>query len=105
MVILETSVFTRQVREWLSDEEYLELQMLLVRRPTAGSVIRGSGGLRKIRWTLPGRGKRGGVRVVYYWAGSREQLLMLFIYRKSEREDLTTTQLKVLMKIVGEEYP
>ena len=65
----------------------------------------GSGGLRKVRWGKGGRGKRGGVRVIYYWAVSREQLLMLLIYPKSEWDDLTPAQFKVLRQIVEEEYP
>lgn len=105
MVIIETSVFARQVRELLSEEEYRELQIALVRRPQAGSVIKGSGGLRKVRWAVRRRGKRGGVRVIYYWAVAPDQLLMLLIYRKSERDDLTPDQLKTLKRLVEEEYP
>ncbi len=105
MVIVETTVFTRQVRELLSDDEYRELQIALVQRPNAGAIIVGSGGLRKIRWTLKGKGKRGGSRVIYFWAVAQEQLLMLFIYGKSEREDLTREQVKILRRIVEEEYP
>ncbi len=105
MVIIETSIFTRQMRELLSEEEYRVLQTALVNRPTAGSVIVGSGGLRKMRWAAKGRGKRGGVRAIYYWAVAQEQLLMLLLYSKSERDDLTPTQLKTLKKIVKEEYP
>jgi len=105
MVIIETSIFTRQVQELLSDEEYRELQIALVQRPNAGAVIAGSGGLRKLRWATKGKGKRGGSRVIYYWAVTQDQLLMLFIYRKSEQEDLTREQLKTLKKIIEEEYP
>ncbi len=105
MVIIETSVFTRQVRGLLSDEEYRELQIALVKRPHAGSVVVDSGGLRKVRWAIKGRGKRGGVRVIYYWAVAPGQLLMLLIYSKSERDDLTPEQLKTLKKIVEKEYP
>ncbi len=105
MVIIETSVFTRQVRALLSDEEYRELQTELVNRPVAGSIIVGSGGLRKLRWATRGKGKRGGSRVIYFWAVKQEQLLMLLIYSKSEREDLARDQLKTLKKIVEEEYP
>jgi mRNA-degrading endonuclease RelE of RelBE toxin-antitoxin system len=105
MLIIETSIFTRQVRELLSDEEYRELQMALANRPHAGSVIAGSGGLRKVRWAIKGRGKRGGVRVIYYWAVPSDQLLLLLIYSKSERDDLTPDQLKTLKKIVKKEYP
>ncbi len=105
MVIIETSIFTRQVRELLSQEEYRELQIALVNRPNAGSLIVGSGGLRKVRWAIKGKGKRGGVRVIYYWAVKQEQLLMLLIYGKSERDDLRPDQLKTLRKTIEEEYP
>jgi len=67
MVIVETSVFTRQVLDLLSDEEYRKLQIELANYPDAGAVIKGSGGLRKMRWKAKGRGKRGGVRVIYHW--------------------------------------
>jgi mRNA-degrading endonuclease RelE of RelBE toxin-antitoxin system len=105
MVIIETSVFTRQVQALLSDEEYRALQTALANRPNAGSVIVGSGGLRKLRWAIKGKGKRGGSRVIYYWAVSQEQVLMLLIYGKSEQEDLTRDQLKTLKRVVEEEYP
>ena len=82
MVIIETSVFTRRITELLSDDEYRELQATLVERPKAGPVIPGSGGIRKLRWSASGRGKRGGARVIYYWATEQEHLLMLFIYTK-----------------------
>ncbi len=105
MVIIETSIFTRHVQELLSDEEYRELQIALVQRPNAGAVMAGSGGLRKLRWATKGKGKRGGSGVIYYWAVTQDQLLMLFIYRKSKQEDLTREQLKTLKKIIEEEYP
>src|SRR5438067_8867247 len=89
MVVIETSIFTRQVEQLLSDDEYGQLQSALVQRPAAGSVIVGSGGLRKLRWAARGKGKRGGSRVIYYWAVSADQLLLLLIYSKSERDDLT----------------
>ncbi|HEY4668031.1 MAG TPA: type II toxin-antitoxin system RelE/ParE family toxin [Anaerolineales bacterium] len=104
MVIVETSIFTRQVRDLLPDEEYRKLQAALVGKPTLGPLIRGTGGLRKARWALPGRGKRGGVRVIYYWAANQEQLFMLLMYPKSERDDLTPAQLRQLRKLVEEEY-
>ncbi len=105
MVIIETSLFTKQVQKLLSDEEYQSLQSTLVQRPNTGSLIRGSGGLRKIRWTTQGRGKRGGSRVIYYWAVSQEQLLMLLIYPKNIRDNLSRDQLRILRKIVEAEYP
>ena len=104
MVVIETSVFTRQLRALLPDEEYRKLQAALVGKPTLGPLIRGSGGLRKLRWALPGRGKRGGVRVIYFWQARQDQLLMLLMYPKSERDDLSPSQLKLLRKLVEEEY-
>lgn len=105
MVIIETSFFTRQVQSLLSDEEYRQLQSNLILNPQFGVIIPGSGGLRKARWTVAGRGKRGGVRFIYYWAVKDEKILMLFMYAKNEQEDLSPDQLKVLRRIIEEEYP
>lgn len=105
MVILETHAFTAAILELLSDEEYRLLQQALVARPDAGRLIRGSGGLRKIRWAAKGRGKRGGVRVIYYWHVPGDRLLMLLAYAKSERDDLTPRQRVMLRKIIEAEYP
>ena len=105
MVIIETSFFTRQVLALLSDEEYRDLQELLAERPEIGSVIVGSGGLRKVRWGIRGKGKRGGVRVIYYWAVKQEQLLLLLMYPKNQRDDLSRAQLNALRKLIEEQYP
>jgi mRNA-degrading endonuclease RelE of RelBE toxin-antitoxin system len=105
MVIVETTVFTRRVEELLPDEEYQLLQAALVARPELGKVIPRSGGLRKLRWAPVGRGKRGGVRVIYYWAAKLSQILMLYLFAKNERDDLSAAQLKKLRQIVEEEYP
>jgi hypothetical protein len=103
--IIETSVFTRQVLRLLTDDEYRKLQAVLASRPTVGDLIRGSGGLRKHRWGIGDKGKRGGIRVIYYWAPALDQLLMLFMYPKTERDDLSDEQVRVLRAIVREEYP
>jgi mRNA-degrading endonuclease RelE of RelBE toxin-antitoxin system len=66
MIIIETPIFTKQLLATLSDDEYRLFQNMLLTRPDAGKVIPGSGGLRKLRWTAEGRGKRGGLRVIYY---------------------------------------
>ncbi len=105
MIIIETHVFTRQVLLLLSDDEYRLLQSVLANRPDAGVVIPSSGGLRKMRWGFTGRGKRGGVRVIYYWAVKQERILMLLIYPKNVKDDMTQEQLKILRKIVKEEFP
>lgn len=105
MIIIETSFFTRRVIQLLSDDEYRELQATLINRPKAGPVIPGSGGLRKLRWSALDHGKRGGVRVIYYWVTAQERILMLFLYAKNESDDLTPDQIKVLRNIVEKEYP
>lgn len=105
MVIVETSIFTRRVTQLLSDDEYRELQTALVNQPKAGAVIRASGGIRKLRWSAAGHGKRGGARVIYYFADSQSRVLMLYIYAKNETDDLAPDQIKVLRNIVESEYP
>ena len=101
MIFIETSIFTKEIKSLLPDSEYRLLQRDLVLRPDAGKLIRGSGGLRKIRWNLPSEGKRGGVRIIYYW-DVPDKIYMLFPYKKTEKEDLTLRQLKVLKNIVKE---
>lgn len=104
MLIVETSVFTRRVLKLLSDENYRSLQQFLVADPEAGDLIRHSGGLRKIRWSVAGRGKRSGVRIIYYWAPARETILMLLMYGKNEQDDLTQEQLRILKRLVEVEF-
>ena len=88
----------------MNEEEYRELQNLLVKTPNAGDIIRGSGGIRKIRWKLQGRGKRGGARVIYYWETNEDQIFMLYAYAKNECENLTKNQLSMLKKVVDLEF-
>ncbi|HMS00402.1 MAG TPA: type II toxin-antitoxin system RelE/ParE family toxin [Anaerolineales bacterium] len=104
MQFIETSIFTRQVITLLTDDQYRELQVVLSAHPELGAIIPRSGGLRKIRWSMTGRGKRGGVRAIYYWLVAKEQIFMLFLYSKNEKDDLTPTQLKVLREIVEKEF-
>ncbi len=91
--------------ELLPDDEYRNLQGKLVDRPDSGDIIRGSGGIRKLRWGLQGRGKRGGARFIYYWAKGQDQILMLFVFTKNEADDLTQDQIHQLRAIVEGEYP
>jgi hypothetical protein len=104
MVIFETSIFTKKIATLLNDEEYRALQNVLVEMPGSGDIIQGSGGIRKIRWGASGRGKRGGARVIYYWANQHAQLFMLYAYAKNERDDLTKDQLSVLREAVVAEF-
>lgn len=102
VVFIETSIFTRLVYGLLEDEQYRELQSALIDNPQAGAVIQGGGGLRKIRWRLTGRGKRGGVRVIYYWIARSNEIYMLYVYSKNERSDLSRDQLRQLRRAVRE---
>jgi mRNA-degrading endonuclease RelE of RelBE toxin-antitoxin system len=103
MLIVETPVFTKRVLEILTDDEYRELQYFLVQYPDAGGIIPGSHGLRKLRWTISGKGKRGGTRIIYYWLRPRDTILMLFVFKKNERSDLSKDQVKTLRSIAAKE--
>jgi mRNA-degrading endonuclease RelE of RelBE toxin-antitoxin system len=101
---IETRAFTRRVTEAMSDAEYRQLQEALLRRPAHGDLIRGTGGVRKLRWGDAARGKRAAYRVIYYWHVEREIFLMLFMYAKADQTDLTSEQRRVLAKAVREEF-
>jgi len=100
MVIIEPPIFTKRIQELITDEEYRLLQIHLVNRPDGGKIITGSGGLRKLRWSAGGHGKRGGIRVIYYWFTGHNTILFLYAYSKSEQDDLTIDQLRQLKKII-----
>ena len=88
MVFIETPVFTRRIHTYISDEEYTGLQLLLMAQPAAGPVVPGSGGVRKLRWALPGGGKRGGIRVIYYWQRAEDEIWLLTVYAKNEESNI-----------------
>ncbi|MCG7867365.1 MAG: type II toxin-antitoxin system RelE/ParE family toxin [Candidatus Thiodiazotropha taylori] len=100
MIIIETSVFTKLIKELLEDDEYRELQEALVNRPDLGDLIKGSGGIRKVRWNLKGTGKSGGVRVIYYWVVDDHHIRMLYVYPKGKQANLTKEQVAQLKAIV-----
>lgn len=104
MRFVETRVFTNLVCKMLADDEYRALQSSLLLRPEQGPVIPGSGGLRKIRRGTKGRGKRGSLRLIYFWDEVSGTYYMLFLYRKSEQGDLTKAQIEVLGRLVREEF-
>jgi len=99
LTFVETALFTQLVGQYLSDEEYRALQDAIVANPEAGDVVPGSGGVRKLRWGLRGRGKRGGIRVVYYLRLRQGQVWMLTLYAKSEA---ATIPGRILKKIKEE---
>jgi len=103
MEFIETSIFTRQIRALLTDAEYKQLQKELLSNPLLGALIKHSGGLRKARWKTRSKGKRGGIRIIYYYITEDEQIFMLFAYPKSSKDDLNSGELKMLKAIVEEE--
>lgn len=91
---VETRLFTTLLQEYLSDDEYGALQQALVANPEAGAVIPHTGGVRKLRWGLAGRGKRGGLRVIYYLRTRQGQIWMLTLYAKNVAENIPAHILK-----------
>jgi hypothetical protein len=102
MVFVETTLFSKLLPGYLDDDGYRGLQGYLVERPDAGAVIQRSGGVRRIRWAARGKGKSGGVRVIYYWIKADEQIFLLTLYGKGEKEDLSAAELKRIVKLVEE---
>ena len=104
MELIETSTFTRQITALLSDEDYGAFQSRLAANPGLGALIKGGGGIRKIRVAVGSRGKRGGARVIYYWAVREDLLLLLYAYPNNVSADLTPKQVAQLAKVVKEEF-
>jgi len=103
MIFTETPVFTRQITALLPDDEYRMLQKELTFNPDVGDIIKHSGGLRKARWRSESKGKRGGIRVIYYWFVKDDEIYMLLAYGKGEKDDLSATELRLLRKYIQEE--
>ena len=102
MEFIETPTFTRMVTALLSDDEYGRLQNDLAEDPERGDLIEGGGGIRKLRYALQGRGKSGGVRVIYYWLKDNHLICMLVVYPKSKKDDLTDKETAILRGFVKE---
>jgi hypothetical protein len=102
----ETPLFTKRITQLLSDDDYSRLQGVLVIDPEAGDVIPGTSGIRKMRWSeaARGKGKRGGIRLIYYRYAAGDLIYMLYAYSKNERDDLTAAQKRALMQVVAEEF-
>lgn len=104
VLLIETSIFTRQINALLDDEEYRRFQGELASNPDMGPVIRGGGGIRKVRVGVGSRGKSGGARVIYYWAVRRDVILLLFAFPKNAASNLTAKQTAELAKVVKKEF-
>ena len=94
LTFVETQLFTKRLRDYLADDEYRTLQQALIANPEAGDIIRGSGGVRKLRWNVAGRGKRGGIRVVYYLRSKYGEIWMLTFHAKNVVESIPPSVLK-----------
>lgn len=103
MLFVETPIFTAQITALVDDPSYSALQARLSLRPTQGVVVPGAGGVRKLRWAAPGRGKRGGIRVLYYWQATGGTVFMLAAFSKNRASDLSRAQIAALAKLVKEE--
>jgi mRNA-degrading endonuclease RelE of RelBE toxin-antitoxin system len=103
MIFIETRLFSRQRREHLDEDQFRAMQTALIEEPTAGSRIPGTGGLRKLRWSAEGRGKRGGTRLIYFFLESRQIILLLLLYPKNVQDNLSAEQKRRLAEIVRAE--
>ena len=98
MEFIEATAFTKYVYYYLTEDEYLGLQSFLLQNPEAGKIVRGSGGVRKVRWAITGKGKSGGVRVIYYFKKQDDEIWLLTIYSKSEVESIPAHVLRQIAK-------
>lgn len=103
VTFVETKLFTKLVLEYLSDEEYAALQQSLIVNPDAGDVIPGAGGVRKLRWGVAGRGKRGGIRVIYFLRLRHGEIWMLTLYAKNVADDISANVLKKIKEEIDAE--
>ena len=99
---IETKLFTKLVAKYLTDEQYSEIQNTLITNPEAGDLISGSGGVRKMRWRATGRGKRGGIRIIYYARTKQGQIWMLTIYAKNVMENIPANVLRQIRQEIDE---
>jgi hypothetical protein len=102
--LIKTHIVTRQVTSLLSDEAYSRFQVRLAANPALGALIKGGGGVRKVRLAIGPRGKSAGARIIYYWAVGRSTILLLYAYSKNVSPDLTPAQISQLARAVKKEF-
>lgn len=102
MIFIESKLFEKLREKYLEDDSYRQLQNFLVEQPLSGDVIQGTGGLRKLRWSANGKGKRGGIRTIYLFITEKSHIHLLTLYAKNEVNDLTNQEKKILKIIVEE---
>src|ERR1017187_8566537 len=105
MEFIKAPAFTRHVSDYLADDEYRAMQVELAREPEKGDLMPGTGGFRKVRWADPrrGKGRRGGLRVIYYHFASGQQIWLMTLYGKGEAADLTPREKKTLKAAIEAE--
>ncbi|MBA3072982.1 MAG: transcriptional regulator [Anaerolineae bacterium] len=96
MEFIEAVAFTKHVSDYLSDDEYAGFQSYLLQNPDSGKIIKGSGGIRKVRWATTGKGKSGGVRIIHYYKKSDFEIWLLTIYSKSEVASIPAHTLRLI---------
>jgi len=101
MNLYVTSAYERAVRKLLSENARREMEAAIIAKPEAGPVVQGTGGIRKLRWAGSGRGRRGGIRTIYFWHVGPEAVYMLTAYAKADRDDLTAADRKALARLVA----
>jgi hypothetical protein len=97
LIFVESPLFSDRVLDYLDDTEYAKLQVTLLDRTGAGVLIPKSGGIRKLRWAAKGKGKRGGLRVIYYWQKAEDEVWMLTLYAKNEEQNIPVQTLKAIL--------
>ncbi len=103
LTVIETPTYSRKAEALLNEDEREEFAVFISQNPSAGSVVRGSGGVRKIRWARTGSGKRGGVRVIYYNQLHHEEVWLLTLYAKTERSTIPADELRLIREAIERE--
>lgn len=103
LIFVESKQFLRDRERYLDDDELRALQSALERNPDLGAVIPGTNGLRKLRWAAPGRGKRGGLRIIYFIVTADRRCLLLYVYAKNRQDDLGADETRFLKGLVRAE--